>query len=158
MKEMGLAHWVPTNTGTNASGFTARGSSYRDDKGTFGRIKEAAYYATSSMADTSYWAIKGISAASTVFQNYGMPFRTGVSIRGLKLVTTLTNGQTGFYVGNDGKVYKTICIGTQEWMLDNLAETKYKDGSTITIVNNPVTWGTLITEAGCAHNNDITNI
>jgi hypothetical protein len=49
----------------------------------------------------------------------------------LKDSTTLSHGQTGTYIGNDGKVYNTICIGTQEWLSQDLQETKYRNGSII---------------------------
>ena len=70
---------------------------------------------------------------------------------------SLTHGQTATYTGNDGKIYRTICIGTQEWVADNLVETKYRDDTDIPIVTENATWAALATGAMCYYNNDVTN-
>lgn len=84
--------------------------------------------------------------------------KSGISIRLIKDSTTLSHGQSGTYTGNDGKVYRTICIGTQEWLADNLAETKYRNGDTIPTVTDGTTWIGLTTGAKCAYNNDESNV
>lgn len=61
-------------------------------------------------------------------------------------------------VGNDGKVYPTVAIGTQVWMAANLAETKYRNGDTIPTVTDNTTWAGLTTGAKCAYNNDESNV
>ena len=82
----------------------------------------------------------------------------GYSVRPIKNLTTLSHGETGTYTGNDGKIYRTICIGTQEILADNLAETKYRDGSDIPIVTDNAAWAALTTGARCAYDNDINNV
>ena len=62
------------------------------------------------------------------------------------------------YVGNDGKVYRIVQIGTQYWLADNLAETKYRDGSPIPVVTDNTAWAALTTGARCAYNNDDSNM
>ena len=84
--------------------------------------------------------------------------RYGLTIRLIKNSTTLSDGETGTYVGNDGKVYRTICIGTQEYIADSLAETKYSNGESITEVTDNAAWAALTTEAMCAYNNDWDNV
>ena len=81
----------------------------------------------------------------------------GMSIRLIKDSTTLTHGQKGSYTGNDGKIYRTICIGTQEWLADNLCETLYRDGSPIPEVTDAATWAALTTGARCSYDNDESN-
>ena len=64
--------------------------------------------------------------------------------------------QYGSMTGNDGKTYKTIIIGGQEWMAENLKETKYRDGSAIPDVTNNTAWIGLSTGARCAYDNNET--
>ncbi len=57
----------------------------------------------------------------------------------------------------DGNVYRTVVIGDQEWMAENLKVTKYRDGTAITNVTDNTAWGALTTEAYCFYNNNANN-
>ena len=55
----------------------------------------------------------------------------------------------------EGNEYKTIQIGNQTWMAENLRTTKYNDGSSIPEVNDNISWLNLTTAAYCWYDNDI---
>ena len=55
---------------------------------------------------------------------------------------------------NDGNVYRTITIGTQVWMAENLKTTKYRNGDAIPNVTVNSSWKALTTGAYCWYNND----
>jgi uncharacterized protein (TIGR02145 family) len=49
----------------------------------------------------------------------------------------------------DGNVYKTITIGTQTWMAENLRTTTYNDDKPIPNVSDPIAWASLLSGAYC---------
>jgi len=128
LKTIGLTYWNTPNAGAdNSSKFNGNGSGYRDattgaftglnislniwtkDEYTLDTTKGRYFQAATSGFATSQSNIVALKAF-------------GSSIRLLKDSTTLVDGETGTYTGNDGKVYRTICIGTQEWLADNPVE------------------------------------
>lgn len=52
----------------------------------------------------------------------------------------------------EGNTYKTVTIGTQTWMAENLRTTKYNDGTIIPHVKG-AEWGRATTGAYCNYNN-----
>jgi uncharacterized protein (TIGR02145 family) len=57
----------------------------------------------------------------------------------------------------EGTQYKTVEIGTQIWMAENLKTTKYNDGSSIALITDNAEWSGLTTPAYCWYENDISN-
>jgi uncharacterized protein (TIGR02145 family) len=55
----------------------------------------------------------------------------------------------------DGNIYKTIKIGTQWWMGENLKTTRYRNGDTIPSVIDNGQWSKLNIGAKCINNNDL---
>lgn len=69
----------------------------------------------------------------------------------------LVGCQTNSVKDIDGNKYKTIKIGTQIWLSENLKTTTYNDGTAIPLVKNYDAWAELSTQAYCWYNNDSTN-
>jgi uncharacterized protein (TIGR02145 family) len=58
----------------------------------------------------------------------------------------------------DGNIYKTVTIGTQVWMAENLKVTHYLNGDSIPDVKDNAVWPNLLSGAYCDYNNDTTNV
>jgi uncharacterized protein (TIGR02145 family) len=54
----------------------------------------------------------------------------------------------------EGNIYKTIIIGSQEWMAENLKTSIYRNGETIVNVTDNAQWHDLTTPACCSYQND----
>ena len=57
----------------------------------------------------------------------------------------------------EGNLYKTVTIGTQQWMAENLKVSKYSDGTTIPNITDNTQWQNNTTGAWSYYNNDLTN-
>jgi uncharacterized protein (TIGR02145 family) len=108
-------------------------------------------YSTSKTASHQY-ATTGSKTINLQVQDTG-----GLTAEHTETVTVSAGTVTyGSMTGNDGKTYKTIIIGSQEWMAENLRETQYRDGSAIPDVIDNTTWTGLSTGARCAYDNSET--
>lgn len=80
------------------------------------------------------------------------------TLAGCRKENTGTGTQYGDGVNDiDGNIYKSVIIGEQEWMAENLRTTKYNDGSLILNVKGNKQWVELETGAWCHYNNDSQN-
>ena len=69
--------------------------------------------------------------------------------------TAIFNQNKTYGVVNDidGNVYKTIVIGNQTWMAENLRTTQYQNGDTLQNVTDNTQWNNLSIGAYCNYNN-----
>ena len=57
----------------------------------------------------------------------------------------------------EGNLYKTVTIGTQQWMAENLKVSKYNDGTAIPNITDTTQWQNNTTGAWVYYNNDAAN-
>lgn len=145
LKSAGYDYWTdsgdPSEEGTNTDNFSARGAGYRNEtagdyvsqKATLylWRPEESTTPGNGMVCQFSYNEIRLVLSPSSATSGRLIDKNVGVSIRLVNNNTLLSDGETGTYTGNNGVVYPTICIGTQEWLQVNLEETKWRDGTDI---------------------------
>jgi uncharacterized protein (TIGR02145 family) len=54
----------------------------------------------------------------------------------------------------DGNIYKTVAIGDQVWMTENLKTTRFNDGTEIPLVIDALSWRNLVTPGFCWYRNE----
>jgi uncharacterized protein (TIGR02145 family) len=156
LKTTGTTYWNSPNTGAvDSVGFSARGSGWRDfADGSFDALKiTAVFWMADDYGGNGLGAVLFYDNANLTVSAVYDP-HAGLSVRPIKNTTNLEDGQFGTYIGNDGTEYLTVCIGTQEWLAENLRETKYRSGANIPVVTSASIWAGLTTGAYTAYEND----
>ena len=100
-----------------------------------------------SSVNPEFWNILG----TNILANYG------IDMANKALDGKCNEVETGTVTDIDGNVYKTIKIGNQWWMAENLKVTRYRNGESIPNVTDNSQWFNLTTGARCAYNNDNNN-
>ncbi|MBN1185565.1 MAG: family 16 glycosylhydrolase [Bacteroidales bacterium] len=91
-------------------------------------------------------------ATNNVGTSYGdeLCFRTSVS----PIILFNPNLSYGNVFDIEGNIYKTIQIGNQTWMAENLRTTKFNDGKLIPMITNDLDWSNHYTSGYCWYYND----
>ena len=104
------------------------------------------------VGDGSFVIIPGISEANN---NGGGGTTTGTTLHTCGATNVHNPDLTyGSMTDQEGNVYKTIIIGTQEWMAENLNTSIYRNGDAIATNLSDATWSTTTSGAWAYYNND----
>ncbi|NVO10126.1 MAG: fibrobacter succinogenes major paralogous domain-containing protein [Bacteroidales bacterium] len=96
----------------------------------------------------------GLTASTTYYVRAYATNIAGTAYSDVMMVRTMQGTVTDI----DGNVYKTVIIGTQEWMAENLKVTHYRNGDPITNITDNTQWINNRTQgAWCSYNNDAAN-
>jgi uncharacterized protein (TIGR02145 family) len=155
LKEEGTDHWIEAN-GTNETGFSATGSGRREETGGFDYLKyQALYWTTDSIYRFGYYfMLQGIGPDESKSYRAIVNKKNGMSIRCVKDSTALSIGQRSSVTGISGTIYPTKCMPDgKEWMIANLKETQFNDGTAIPNVTDNTEWSELATPAYCWYDN-----
>jgi uncharacterized protein (TIGR02145 family) len=164
MKSTNSDYWLPPNSNAvNLFSMEIRAGGMRLDDGSFSYLKAYGLFQIKDYVfSTDYVKVLNFS---NVAETYIAPsnVKYGCSIRLVRPATVSEQLQAdgtpcASYIGNDTQVYPTVKIGTQVWLVWNLAETKLRSGLPIPNVPNDSNWIGLASIGRCAYNNDINNV
>lgn len=170
LKEAGTTHWLTPNTGAvDTYGFAARPGGVRlstTDSDEY--LTKNAYYWSATEENTLNAKFVSFSYSNDyVFGAFPqlsmaggfMPKLTGMSVRLIVDTPIEIDGSNAIYVGNDGKRYNCKLMPDGNWWtVENLIETKYRNGNDITITLDIDSWVALGTQGGiCYYDNDFNN-
>jgi uncharacterized protein (TIGR02145 family) len=103
--------------------------------------------------------LTGLTSATTYYYKTYAINSVGISYSAEKVFTTYSNPfnnslQYGSIVDIEGNKYRTIQIGGQMWMAENLKVSKFNNGDIIPNVESDIQWMSLITPAWCYYENN----
>jgi hypothetical protein len=160
MKETGFIGWEPPNdSASNLWLFNGRGGGLRNgSNGLFYDFKRYGRFWTQEILAKIYLRYFSLSYSwPSITFHYWVP-NYGMSLRPVRENASLSDGQSGFYLGNNNRYYRTIKFMNLEWLADNLAETLNNDGSQIPEITSDSEWVSATTPALCAFNNNWNNV
>jgi len=106
---------------------------------------------TGLTAGTPYYVRAYATNSAGTAYGYQKDFITDESVGTIVFNPALTYGTVSDIEGN---TYKTIQIGTQTWMAENLKTTKYNNNTPIPLVEDDTEWSNLTSHAYCWYDNN----
>lgn len=146
-----LGSWAAISGGT----FTSAGGSSEAECGICWDVVQGPttgsnkvfYHSSDIFSFTSI--MTGLAPNTTYFARAYVSNPAG-TVYGNEISLTTTSNVTDV----ENRTYHTVNIGTQVWLMENLATTKFNDGSPIPQVTSQPTWDNLSTPAYCWFNNE----
>jgi uncharacterized protein (TIGR02145 family) len=158
-------NWATMSGSINASGGTYK-ISFLYDTTTAYRYSAIAEpdTATGSKYTTVNSNLTGLKAGKTYYYKVVAVISSDTTFGDEETFTTTNPGKSiisfnsGLAYGSvkdvDNNVYRTIFIGTQTWMAENLKTTRFNDGAEITFTPAGTAWAGLSMPGYCWYNND----
>jgi len=100
---------------------------------------------------TYHYRVKAVNALGTTYGSDATFTTTSTEISNVVFNPSLTYGTLNDI---DNNAYKTIQVGAQTWMAENLRTTRFNDNSLIPLVTSASVWAGLSTPAFTFYNND----
>jgi uncharacterized protein (TIGR02145 family) len=153
-----------THYGRDSVKFTALPGGRRNTDGSFYNVSYYGYWWSSSQFDASNAWSRYLYYRYAYVRRYYLDKSSGFSVRFMRAASTFEQSHfaDGEFVGQvfdvDNNVYDLVKIGTQVWSVQNLATTRYNDGTAIALVTDNAAWAALTTPAYCNYNNDAANV
>lgn len=100
---------------------------------------------------TYHYRLKLVNPSGTIYGDDKSFTTLGKIVGSIRFNPDLTYGSVS---DNDGNVYKTILIGAQTWMAENLKTTRYNDNTLIPLIFSDAAWAAATSPGFCWYNND----
>lgn len=130
IKETGSIYWQPDNIADNSAAFFARGAGQINALGVFNALRINCALWSSSDFQGVHRILVLSNAASGIMALAESNFSYSI-----RLIKNDSNPISEF-IGNDGRSYPVITIGSQIWMAENSQETMFRNGNPIPLVQN----------------------
>jgi hypothetical protein len=160
LKSLSSQYWSSPNTAaTNEYFMNWKGSGQREYlTGLFTQFLERNFIWSSSDFGSS-----SVYFRQARYNNAGLlrgtsPKNQGGSIIPCRAADGIADGVKNTYIGNNGRIYRTVTLMQLEWLADPLAETKFNDGTEIPEITDDSAWLNSTSPALCAFNNDWSNV